>query len=730
MKKGSFPFAKTDDGGIQLRGGLDQVTPTAELDPGACRELINWECDRLGGYRYPDGYERFDGRLAPSTANYLLIQVSAFTNTPSAGQTLTGNTSGATAYIALVYTTPSPHMIVTNISGVFTTSEVVKVGATTIGTAVPPTVFPTLLQDNQYRNSAGDYYRTQITRLNNYNPVRGIFGATFSGVFSIYALIDDDSKFYLNLWKATSAGWAQLHPNATAPYEFSFYLGDYPPDTVNGPGDDCTMVLNPGGSTPIKVARIMWEGGSWAAGTAYGRGLAMNPLSSNGGYIVNGSYGSSGGSTFSVNIVSPTTVIMHGGGTVDVAIGNVSGRDDTQLVVWTDGTNRAHVFDGTYVMPVATMFQEGVVAAPSLTARPPTEFQVHPNPLDRPTHCAFHQNTLILSIGSSIFTSAPGEIFKWTAADGASEIATGDTVTGLAQLPGSSTSPALACFGRNSTKILYGTSPADYVLTGFQSTTGALPGGVQSMEQLYVLDDRGVIGLRQAQEFGNFSAATITERVQPFIDQRRGRLTCSVLNRSKGQLRYFFEDGYALYVTLSNGEVVGISTMMFPVVMTCAWSGEDASGKEVIFTGGADGYVYQLDRGMTFDGSSIPTWMKGKWEDLGLPGRAKHYYSARLTIERGSYAALNVDYELGYGDALIPQGDVAAVTSQATTVPTMGSGTWNALYWDGGRNEASYLRLGGDAETIRYILSSNVSYCPAYTLTEIVTNYAARRRMR
>lgn len=53
---------------IILDGGLDLITPTLRLKPGVLSDSSNFEVAVAGGYARIEGYERFDGQAAPSSA--------------------------------------------------------------------------------------------------------------------------------------------------------------------------------------------------------------------------------------------------------------------------------------------------------------------------------------------------------------------------------------------------------------------------------------------------------------------------------------------------------------------------------------------------------------------------------------------------------------------------------------------------------------------------------------
>ncbi len=143
---------------ITLKGGLDQITPTLSLKPGVCRDAVNFESLEFGGYGRIGGYERYSGQPAPSAAVFSLLYVAAFTNIPSAGQTITNG--AATGYIVAV---GSNYVAVTKVVGSFITGDALLVGATPIGTSIDPVGALTPLLNAQYLNQAASAYRQVLS---------------------------------------------------------------------------------------------------------------------------------------------------------------------------------------------------------------------------------------------------------------------------------------------------------------------------------------------------------------------------------------------------------------------------------------------------------------------------------------------------------------------------------------------------------------------------------------
>ena len=166
---------------IKLIGGWDTSTPTLDLAPGFVRSTLNFECGIKGGYTRIPGYERFDGRPAPSAASYRFVYTSSFTTVPMVGDTITGFTSGATGYVFDVDSVTF-RIAVTKTTGVFQIGETIKIGANVVGTSVASllTVSNSILAT--IAGLAADVYRADI---------QSVGGAACTGTAMGYALYKD-----------------------------------------------------------------------------------------------------------------------------------------------------------------------------------------------------------------------------------------------------------------------------------------------------------------------------------------------------------------------------------------------------------------------------------------------------------------------------------------------------------------------------------------------------------
>ena len=321
---------------VYMRGGWDTQTPTLELYPGALRDVQNFEVtpNTAGGYARIGGYERFDGRPSPTDATFSLVQLASFTNVPTVGQTLTGFTSAATGVIVVIAPT---YLILTKLTGTFLNTEVVKVGGTTIGTAVPNMTTLSSLLSAQYTQAAADVYRADIAAVPGSGPIRGVVAATFSGTDVVYAFRDNVGGTAVAIYKSSGSGWV----NVPLFLEVSFTAGGA---AVPNDGDTLTQ-----GGVTATIKRVVQQSGSWSGSTAAGRFIITTLAGGNfaGGAATAGAVG--------VTLTAiQTAITMTVGGKFEFVVDNFAGQSSTRRIYGCDGVNRGFEFDGTTFVPITT----------------------------------------------------------------------------------------------------------------------------------------------------------------------------------------------------------------------------------------------------------------------------------------------------------------------------------------------------------------------------------------
>lgn len=672
---------------VKLAGGWDMITPTLSLGAGVVRDALNFECAPTGGYSRIGGYERYDGRAKPSDATYDIIQVTSFTNTPTVGQTLTGNTSGATGTIAAV---AADYMVVTQITGAFSTTEVVKVGATTIGTATPLTATITAKQYAQYQNAAADIYRALITAVPGSGPIRGVVGMVVGGVDKLYAFRDNAGGTGTDIYVASTSGWTKVNYK----YEISFTAGG---TVTPAAGETITQ----GGNTAT-LRRVVDSSGTWAGSTAAGRLIIDAPTP---GSFTAGAATLSGGATITLS-GAESAITVSPGGRYEFHVENMYGSSSTIRAYGCDGVNRGFEFDGTTYVPINAGSASNI-----------------------PTHVVVHKNHLMFSVGSSLFYTGAGTPFRFLAVDGGGEIATGDDITGFLIQPGAQTTGALAVYGRSNTAILYGTGASDWNFVQFNTGAGGIAFTGQNMSQSYVLDNRGVTSMAATLNYGNFEQATLTNNIKPFIQIERSKVAASVVMREKSQYRLFFNDGYGVYLTIVNGKMLGSMPVLFPNIVSCTWGSDLTTGNEAVYFGDTDGYVHQLDVGSSFDGADIDAFFTLNWNPIGSARILKRFRHASIEMQGSYYAEIGFGYQLGYGTTEL--GQPASVTyASGFAGATWDNFTWDNFTWDGRTLYPTEVGVNGTAENMQVTITSGGDYIYPFTVNSIINHYTPRRGMR
>lgn len=616
---------------IKFIGGLDLASPVLSLKPGNALDAMNYEAGLLGGYRRIDGFERFDGRPAPSSAAYTYLE-GALPIPVAVGAVITGGNSGATGVVVKTDVVLGA-VCVTKMVGVFIAGEPLEVAGEVVGML---NAAPALRGYRDAKNdalavgAAADEYRADIGQVPGQGPVRGVW--MYEGV--LYAFRDAVGGASCSMYKATPAGWAAVVMGEEVRFS-----------NANANVKDGAILTK--GAVTATVTRVILETGTLASGTNTGRlilsGRAGGDLSA-GAATTTGT----GAGTLTLSAASSAITLLPGG-RFECLNTNFAGSTATYRMYGCDGVNRAFEFDGEVFAPIST----GMVQ-------------------DAPKFIIEHKEKLFLAFNGAVQHSGDGNPHQWTVLSGADELGMGEVITGMAVQTGDT----LAIFTRNSSHQLNGATNNTFQLLPISKEVGALPYTVQTIGKTFALDDRGVIVTDRVQAYGNFSQAGITPMVQPVIDQLRAKVIGSTVYRSRNQMRLYGADGSGLILTFGEQGLIGATQLQYPVNPTCFASCEDATGKDVVFFGADNGFVYQADAGSSFDGEEIESYLRLPFNNISSPRMRKRFNRVAMEMGASGYAALRFQPEFTYGDQ-----DVGTHRLQTAEV-TGGGGYWNTVNWD------------------------------------------------
>jgi hypothetical protein len=774
---------------IPLNFGLDLVTPPIQVQPGAVKDCINWAVDIDGGYYQPDGYERFDGRTSPSSATYYVLYVNV-TGAFAVADDIVGATSAATGTIIAVndsYEEGVTFLVLTKVVGTFTDGENITVSAVVQGTAdgTQTGAAPTAELNAIYRNLAADEYRADIAAVPGSGDVLGVWWLDSD----VYAVRNNAGGTAAVIHKATTGGWTAVdlgrelaftaggsHATGTVTLTgggagsvdmitvdgvnimsgavaYAVSLSNTatlvaanitahtstPNFTAAAVGAVITITAVDGGSASnndavvvttttitatdtdmtgggeaideadvitgatsgatATVTRVALQSGSWAAGTAAGRLI----FASDTGTFQSESLNISGYPGIATIAGDSSAITLLPDGRFETIRTSFTGSAG-ERIYGCDGVNKGFEFDGTVFAPITTGM-----------------------PSDTPTHVAEFKGHLFFSFAASAQHSGIGTPFAWTAVSGAAELAMGDTITAFEVQPGSQGTMAIFC--RNRTHVLYGSSSADWNLVKLKKEVGAYAYTTQEVGVTVLFDDRGIANLETTDQYGNFRGITMSRLIQPFLTQRRGSASASCISRDASQYRIFFNDQFALYVTMDGVKVKGILPQHFQDAVTCITSQEETGGTESIYFGSDDGFVYQLDKGTSHDGDAIERRLGLHFVHDGSSRILKTYMDAAVEVTGFGYSAFQFGYQLGYNLPEYSQPLDVTVTMEASAA-FWDSFTWDEFTWDGNALSPIVRKLDGSAQNIALKFSSNSDYYYPLTFSGINLRYVPRRQLR
>lgn len=668
---------------VPLAGGFDQVTSAYSLPPGTLRDCINIACRPNGGYYRIPGYERFDGRTAPSDATFVVIDVTWASGTPEPVGTV-GVFSGLTGTIC--YIDPlGQYVALTKTSGSFTPGGNVIVSAVVKGVANGYSTTLTLKAMAVIKAAAAAQYRSDIGAVPGSGPIRGVVYYNDKA----YAFRDNVGATECAIYVSSAAGWV----NVPLKLKLAFSaLTEMPTEGT---------VITQGGVTAV-IRRTIIRSGDIVANDAAGYFIIDT--------LVGGAFSAgtlipiTSGGTCSLSGPS-TQITLSPGGTYTFDIGNFSGHYSGKRIYGADGVNDAFEFDGTVYVPIPL---------DSVTAKP--------------TAVRVHSNHLFFAVESSLIHSAIGNPYDAQVITGAAEIGTGDTVTNMMPVPGSESSAAMLVSGRNSMFILYGTDVLSWKFVPYNGGLGALARTMQTVFDAFALDDRGVIAMKRSLNYGNFDAGSLTYNIRPFIESNRNLAKCSGVNRENSQYRVFFSNGYGLYSTMNaDGQLVGHGVVLFPHAPQCMFDGESSTGETVQLFGTTDGFVMRNDKGTSFDGAVINSFANLNINAVKTPRLRKRFRKAVLEVQGSSYVEMQIGYAFEWATELILPHRFVAASESFSSMPFWDSMTWDLFFWDGRTNDAVEVDMAGTGENVQMTVSTSSDYVAEFTLTSVIFHYSPRR---
>lgn len=686
-------------------GGLNLEDPRITAFPGELAGAQNYEIGVRGGYARIKGFERFDGRNRPSAATYWVLNFDAGTTAISEGDVLSNVSSpGSTdpqgeALIDAVVESGSfagndaaGYVVLGKVSGAADPSTIadddtlyVSGGSVATANGAPTgRGASTDANDQTWLRDAIETARADIQAVTGSGRILGVWA--LSG--TVYAFRNNAGGTAAVMWESTTAGWSSVDLGGTLAFTSGGTSEPSVGDTITGDGSTETAV----------ITRIVLTSGSWAGGDAAG---TIHYRAKSGAF--------NSGENFDSNNFTMTgaesDVSLSPSGFYDFINANFTGHAGSRKMYGCDGVNLAFEFDGTSFIQITT----------GMTT-------------DAPIHIEEHKKHLFLAFANgSLQHSSLGDPHTWSPVTGASELGIGEEIVGLQKLQGD----ILGVFGRNETYLLLGTNSNNWSLDKYSDRAGAIEWSIQRLWNATYADDRGLTMLKQVQAFGGWDDDTFSQKVQRLITGKLDKITASVICREKNQYRLFFNDNSGLFVTMKGGKAQGIMPVDFGMVVRCACSLEDGSGKERLYFGSDDGYIYEMEAGNNFDGSAIGAFIRTHFNHFGSPELRKRYKKAVLELDATPTAA-GSDVTILVTPAYAYDRDEFAAALENSLTIEGGGGFWNVdnwdeFYWTMPGTPKAEAKITGIGENIALTIYSSAIYENPHTIYGVTVNYEPGR---
>lgn len=398
--------------------------------------------------------------------------------------------------------------------------------------------------------------------------------------------------------------------------------------------------------------------------------------------------------------VEVTTPVLNPGGKGKYIRNNFTGDVADESLYGVDGVNKAFEFDGTTY----------------------TEITTGSEPL-YPIYIAEFKFHLFLGYpGGSLQNSATGNPLSYVALDGASEIATGDEMTGLINLQGGS----LGVFSQDRISILQGSTKDDFVLSQF-SRTGAIADSVSPIFSDAIYLDKQIQRLSTTDAFGDYQAGSLSEPIRTLIEDVLGDVQFSYTIPDKNQYALFTNNGTAFLVSFNDNRLSGFTMFQARHIFNVGGCFEDGQGATIVLTGGEDGYVYRMETGTSFDGEMIQSYLQLAPNHIGDFQLRKRYRKITVETDSSAFTGLFVTADFDYATA--PR----AVQTQLTGIASglvWNLTNWNEALWNGALKTYAEVYIDGHGRNISVYIYHQSSTDAPFTLELMTIGFDVRKPIR
>ena len=552
--------------------------------------------------------------------------------------------------------------------------------------------------------------RRLIGKVPGVGPVRGVW--VYDG--DIYAFRDQatGATAAAAMFKASGGGWVQQVFGTLLPFVAGtndFVPGEY--------------VVGASSLATAFVDRVILRSGNWS-GTAEGYLIVSKVTGTFGTETISGT---SGGTATGLPAAA---MFIQPGGRYDFVNHNFYGASDRSRMYFANGVDTAFEWNGSVLCPIRTGQSAGVAIINYLLGYngdfvPASNGDsiITSSTGDAPTFISHYKNHLFLGYSAgTLINSSIGEPLEYITTTGAGEIAFGEQITGL--LTAASTS--LVIFGQNRIEYITGDDSTTFVMNPISDSSGAQPYTAQMMDTPMFLDDGGVRSLPTTAAFGDWRMGSLTQAIEPLIHLKRDNSVLPIASmriKGKDQYKLFWNDGSGItvYIGRKNPEVLPFK---LPVQVYCTCQGEVTPGRgDRLFIGCQDGFVYEMNRGTSFDGAEIKSYIRLPFTPARSPMQHTRWMKATFELSTPDDITIGMAFDIDYARGL---GGVKTDIPIDAGTAIIATEDWQNVDWTQPVEGRLEHHLTGMGPNISATLVHNSSLVRQHTISSQTYNYSRR----
>lgn len=470
----------------------------------------------------------------------------------------------------------------------------------------------------------------------------------YKGMLYAFRNANTDPTAYTDMYVESATGWSKIDLGEKLAFTTGAVAAIAVGETITGGTSAATGV----------VQKVVITSGTIAGGDAAGY-ILIEADTKTGTFQSETITGGTNSGTAAISADSVAQTITKDG-EYQFANHNFYGTVGSEKMYFTNKVNKAMVYDG-----VAFDFidNSGMGAA------------------DKPIGLSPHNDRLFLAYeGGSLQYSTVGDPMDWTTDAG--ELGVGKEITGLVQAVGN----ALVIFCNGGTRVLQGTADVDtWQLDYFSQKTGAYENTAHRMfGTILFMNNRGVSTLDAVQDFGDFKANTISQKIYKTLQDYKDYTTTATIHRELNQYRLWFRNGLGVVFSFRGTKFRGVTLLEFPDPVIVSASGRDENDNTVVyFASNTGGYVYKMESGTSFDGSNIEARMLTAYYHYRSPMDWKRFINAQMEVSCLSDLEIEYKFYYDYSGPELPKA-ASRTYDLIAGVDVWGEENWGTMVWSSG----------------------------------------------